>query len=1795
MATYDVIEGKDRSSLGPITIPENGFNTSEPWEGHTNKEIEDYLCRVIEKLGETSDYKMTVRVLNDNGDAISALNFVDGTNDIRLRYSIKYASSDDVRYQVYIRMSVNGQYITDDTGKVWDGSGTALPYADEQIRTTPNIASYLKLTNNEVNEFFLYVFDKTTDEATGLEIESPRGQARVSLTRVVSQISFRAQSASFGRVDPTTIDFNTTYNYNENSPYTYIKLKCEYYGSGSSSTGISTQYYKNAKLGGVVSTDYLLIPLNDPTDNPPTNKAVNTASVDVSSIVGTNPVQGIYKFTACLVTSASGFDAESYSDENASGVVSNEIASTFIYTTAATTNGTTFVLADNTIGTQSNPVNKNDYVAIKYKVYTKGADNATTPLILLAEEGNTLVNKAIKVVENNVEYTWNYFVSNSTGNSFRLQFALPQQNTNGEYIYVNGILQPDARQYQYKDVRLYTTSANTIEWEDMISVLNRDQQTQGKTKFHFEVKNKANSDWDAADVSSNGYKLKFYDVKWNEKGSGYTTITIDGVTSNVLKLSGKSTATVIKANSGENFYPLYVANTYNSNVSGYEPGGIIGNGRTIKVTFAVSNVSDATSRIIQCFDGSTGFYVTGNSIYVNFNNTELTSSPDENPDSKTSGIKNIAYNENHNDRRFAEMKRIELCITVSNKEIRYYINGELAGFRAWDLQSTTIINQSEGIPLIFGGEGATLYLYDVKYAEYPLTPLQVLQDYAMSQDNSSALTEFYTKQYGPYYYKGFQDANRIGFYSTKDDGTYQGAAQMTLANAVAYGRWLASQGITDFAVFVTTNACNSEKYIGDTKEHATAAESIWIFRFKQDEQGRGIVDPEHTLYIEGHNDDAAQTWELKAGAGALRIRRQGTSTSTGTIGNIRWDTRGACILRHWNPATEQFYDGEVDGVNVEKIGKKAEIFYIPDGNAIPCFLITAKKNVNESTHTRNVPVAKWFEAVSRQVASENTNYEDVLTPPQIAELRTIEKVYPDDSRRDNIKRIKTRQVIDGIPALGFEIGYDREPSYYAVKDGNRYVAVPDPISTFSAINPATNTPYAEFIGQFDLTTDKKNMKIFGFGGHTEWIKDENGEVTTTWVKDTPLNKKVTYPGSIVIKERKDTLGPDGKTVISTQVTWDDDYTEYNCSSDDFSIEYKDHNDLQAFRTRDLSSAGKVDGAPQDLEYRYPESFKYNDKNGVEQEIEDMIRAGVTPGLESYGPLQNLYDFLWNCAPYEIRGANTWMYQNGMAVSTQYLPSIESGNNAIEDGVDARNNLFRNELKYYVDVNQFLTYYIGVINYPLGVDQEGKNLFLSSYGHKDLKNYTQQEGSETIPIKVQGDMMTVNGNLRRILRILAYDFDTNLRLDNRNNFKWGYTERYEDGNFDESIRFDDEYGSLLWYLINKNFSAEIHQIESILYSSLLKAEDTDPTSGVRNNGMLYYLFDKHINSYNSIQYNLNSEYCYTKNAADYSKTHGSAKEDIEWFVKGRMKFLPGVNFSGSDDDRNSDYIKNSEVQLSVTAPGNIDVENYTYLFGHTPEEAVNYNTGMLNDTNMFNLDITCYERNTVSMRYGSGNFQWAWRYCDVVPVVEYIDRKALITGYQRLQRVSNNWLPYSLKPTNYLSFTGDFNIWLYGTDQIKTIAGLDKFYISKITKWGGLVNIEELILGNTASFYANTKLEDLNIGTNIFGSCKKLNLAGLSALRSIDLQSFPILEEFEGIRTTVTTVTLPVGNSLKTLSLPDTIDQLIIDNKPNLETIKFNGYKVSENSQGISQIKEINVTDSSKVAADTAIAMLNILL
>lgn len=1277
----------------------------------------------------------------------------------------------------------------------------------------------------------------------------------------------------------------------------------------------------------------------------------------------------------------------------------------------------------------------NNYADVRYNIYVVGgASTLKWPVVLQKKVGNAYVDQAKKYATNNKQETWSYLVTEATTD---LRILVPYLNEDGSIYYDSGG-NISARTWQLVQI---VAKASDIGWTSATNGL----------VFALSALNKSNNDYDTGIWKDGSYEADFYDMQWDESGSGWTSVTYtdyDGntLTSNALRLVGKSRMTI------KDFYPFYSE----------QERGILETGGTLKISFLVDNVSDAHKDVINCWDNTLGFYVTGDGFYINIGN-ELIDNPNRNQ-----AISQV------NTRRFQNKVKVDLTIVIpryfdesgnpTNKEVSYYINGEIAGYTRLDA-AVQRLTQQDATLLSFGGDGAVLNIFDVRYYNRPLSALEVFHTHTMNLDSSAQINGIFEK-----------------------NNFYSGDGVMTVSEAIKYGKYLAEQGKTNFAVWISTNLCNAEDGVPiaagkeSTKDKTTRGEKFYYFRFKTDANGKGIIDLNTSFFLDSDVANIKGT-----NRSALRFRRQGTSTVDATKGNIRIDVQESDKVKLHRFISE---DAGFNTTEESLLKKKAKVWQIPDADALPCYLLTLKKNPNDSTQARNLPTAKWYEDCARYLASQNfERYGHCLTKPQRVELESIQEANPNLNIAEAVAKIKTRQCVDGITTIGFRIDYN-----YASNDATKYNPINDEVTSFG--------------GQFDAITDKTNMDVFGFGLRN--TQDASGTITQT---------------------------------------------KLGASDNDFSLEWRNNgSDVCCFQTQDLSGSGtEITYAGSKygkgyLEYRYPTDSPY--VSGEDMPTypwqDNAIYGNTTIGLENDGPIQRLFDLVATCSPlksnaeYSVTLRGKYYWEGEENTDPQGRIPLRNDDDEIVAWVDDseanRRTLFKQEFPKHVNLYAFLLNAL-LIDVGLMVDQDVKNQFFTYFtGDIDAKGH-------------------------KLLSLLGYDFDSSWGMDNDNNLRFNYTVRYEDGLYDGNGSKSNL--SMLWKLVYDCYKDELTTIAGVLYGGgLLNYE-----------GISRYMFENEINMYNSIIYNNNSQYSYMdSSSSNWPKVHGSAKEHNEWFVEGRMYFVGGEYLASGSDltvdtaDFSPRFVANSEAF-------------YGDPFFAKRREAGTHGL-------YYQLGMTAYRRSYSAMRIGSASLGPK---ATMEVVTEYNPSTGLPTGNVNYSTGYIGW-------ETYTETSSDFHLYITGCKDIKTISGLPYLFLDAVNNWGKLVNVETLELGSTEEmevngetyYYENPYLTSINTSNKLFGSCKTLNLAGLSGITgTLSLASFPILETFTGIRMpNVTTIEHPAGSSLRAVSYPANLRDWTINNKPNLNSITFEGY---------SSIETIVVTKSSTVAAKKAIELLNNLI
>lgn len=1038
-----------------------------------------------------------------------------------------------------------------------------------------------------------------------------------------------------------------------------------------------------------------------------------------------------------------------------------------------------------------------------------------------------------------------------------------------------------------------------------------------------------------------------------------------------LHMTGKSKAIL-------NMFPFYSETAYNEQRR--IGGGILDTGRTFRIRFKVSNVNEAKKRIIECFDGSVGFFCTADTLYVKMGNGgEITTDPE------------TGEQATQNNRRFAADTEIELCITVqpywdesynlTRHMATMYVNGQFAGEA---ILSTTTLSQASQLPVTLYADGCDLDVYQITYYEKCLNSFEVLQNYVMALPSLNEMkAEFQKNQ------------------------CYTGNGTVNFNETFKYCKRLSAQvgDTVEGTCNIIVNTHTFDPSVTDTDVYPEGQQELELFFFKN-----GEVDTSRSVKYVGEKTKD------------LRVRIQGTSTAMEYRKNMRYDCKGTVKVYRWSK--EQYEAGgsnnPSDGWYYVEDKKKLAIYVRGDETTEnACKLLTVKTNYNESTATRNLPMARWIDDAMRFLStrtdgSGNLMFPAMLTPPQ----RTDAKV---------------RQAIDGVPAVQF--------------------------------THAVGSQDYQFSGKVDLITDKKNSGVFGFA--------EGGR--------------------------------------------------------DYSIEFRNGNtDICNFRCPYLVTAGKyLDGSftekGQDcLEYRWP----------------DLDTGDTYYGDQFLRPdsaIQRLYDFVFNCHP-DFVGYKS---KNGVISPTNSIITIKGENRV--DNATYRKQKFYAEMGNYM-VKDSITFNAFVTKVLLWTDQRAKNQFFTHFvGDEVVSTYT--------------DDLNEQGQTYEILRLLPYDIDTSLRGDNASRLRFDFTRLYTDADvFNDgasvvtvSEQFYPTQSAIAdaTAFINSRVKGKRSALFELLDDTCQKEYATYfelLAPGYLNvDALKRYCITCEADAFNSVIYNADTEYKYVASgsASDQQKAHGSAKEDLLWWLQGRMYFQGGENGAGNYTD--------SSIRATMCMDSVLDQTN----------RLMRIPLGASGIT----LRIRSRYRNYIGTRLGSTG-QLAKQYA---PDPEQYYDVTLIT-----QGIGNE-------------DSGRFN--LYGQKFFDDIADLSKMYISTITSWADCTSLKTLKFGSDDEGFFNPALTDIKgSGNPVFGACETLDLRNCRAYADSDFRSFPALRELllEGCDS-LTELRLPTTDNLETLSLPKNVNRLEITDKSKIEHITL--------EQGGS-VGQIECADISNTVVASVLSLLN---
>ena len=279
--------------------------------------------------------------------------------------------------------------------------------------------------------------------------------------------------------------------------------------------------------------------------------------------------------------------------------------------------------------------------------------------------------------------------------------------------------------------------------------------------------------------------------------------------------------------------------------------------------------------------------------------------------------------------------------------------------------------------------------------------------------------------------------------------------------------------------------------------------------------------------------------------------------------------------------------------------------------------------------------------------------------------------------------------------------------------------------------------------------------------------------------------------------------------------------------------------------------------------------------------------------------------------------------------------------------------------------------------------------------------------------------------------------------------------------------------------------------------------------LRNSGLLTYdtvtnvFINEQISKICQAQYNEDAQYKYISPLVDDNIStylyiaQGSREHHMKYWLDSRFKYMDS-KFQGFE------YMN-----------------NYATFRLYTP---TNWSGVRPNP----DFDVTLFNDQYIGVKYGS---------------------------YEQFTRANANETVHITAPSG-ITFNDTETI-IYGATNIASLGDLSGKYagtvdVSKATQ------LDELILGSTATGYQNANLKSVSVGNNRL--LRSINVANCPNLTGVlDLSSCVAIESVEARGSGITSVSLSSGGNLKTMRLPATITNLEIIDKPNLNTLELEGY------------------------------------
>lgn len=168
------------------------------------------------------------------------------------------------------------------------------------------------------------------------------------------------------------------------------------------------------------------------------------------------------------------------------------------------------------------------------------------------------------------------------------------------------------------------------------------------------------------------------------------------------------------------------------------------------------------------------------------------------------------------------------------------------------------------------------------------------------------------------------------------------------------------------------------------------------------------------------------------------------------------------------------------------------------------------------------------------------------------------------------------------------------------------------------------------------------------------------------------------------------------------------------------------------------------------------------------------------------------------------------------------------------------------------------------------------------------------------------------------------------------------------------------------------------------------------------------------------------------------------------------------------------------------------------------------------------------------------------YSDIYPAVRY-------ASYTVTERGTHGVPTTLVCPIDALN---DSEIWIFSAPQLASVGDLSGLKVGR-ADFRAAVNLQDIRVGSNATGYTNQNLTQLYVGNNsLLRTIDARNCTALTG--ALDFSGASNVEHVYLDGTGVTSVSLPVGGILKTLSLPDTITNLTVQSQPGVTSFSMEG-------------------------------------